>query len=416
MKTKILIIVISLVSIATLVFSRTADALTMEEALATAMESNPTLSAAAHAADAAHARPSQAATPPDLNFMVQFGKVPINTIDVGQGTITYMVQQMVPFPAKLVYGYRAEKRAAQAMDSRREMTAQELKRMVKLAYLEAYRLQEEKRIESEARRALGISKASAEAAYAANEGTLSDPLRAAVDIGDIDGRLATIEQDRLDALANLSALMARPLDPDTRVSPPKKLPSIASLDTLDSRAKTVQPDIKETEHLIQTQSARVSLAKAQYGPDLTLRWGYDDQPNMQDAWTGRVMISVPIWSATKQRFGVRESKAMLKRAESMNEERILSTEAAVKSAYAQYRAATKRTGIYANNVVPRAKTYLRATKEGYQSGDEDFSDVTDAVLALRKAEVDLIRARVDQQRAYADLERAVGSSPTKEGL
>jgi outer membrane protein TolC len=262
---------------------------------------------------------------------------------------------------------------------------------------------------------LGTNKQSAETAYAADEGTLADPLRAAVDMGDVEGRLATVEQDRLDSLANLAALMARPLDPSTRVASPPKFGHVASLGTLSERAKMVSPDIQETEHLIRSQQAWVSHAKSQYGPDLTLRWGYDDRYNQQDAWTGRVMISVPLWSFSKQRFGVRESKAMLKRAKSMNEERVLSVEADVKAAHARYRAATKRIDIYARKVVPRARTYLRATKENYRAGNGDFDEVIDSVLALRKAEIELIRARTDQQRAYADLERAVGSSPAREG-
>lgn len=406
------IIAISIVMIPSKCMART---LTMDQAISAAIESNPTLSAATHAENAARARPPQAATPPDPNFMVQFGQVPIDTIDVGKGTITYMVQQMIPFPAKLVYGYRAEKRAAEAAMSHREMTEHELKRLVKLAYLEVYRLQEEARFERQALSALRTNKRSAEQAYAAEEGTLADPLLASVNMGDVEGRLAVVEQDRLDALANLSALMAQPLVPETSVAAPSKCSPVADLGTLIERAKAIRPDIKESEHMIRSQEARVSHAKAQYGPDLTLRWGYDDRYNQQDAWTGRVMVSVPLWFASKQAQGVKESKAMLKRAKSINEERVLSTEKEIKSAFARYNAARKRAGIYANKVVPRARTYLSATKESYLAGEGSFDDVVDGVLEQEHASIELIRARVDQHRAYADLERAVGASPSMEG-
>ncbi len=392
-----------------------ADALTMERAIDAALHANPGLAASAQQAQAAHARPPQAATPPDPNFMVQFGQVPINTADVSKGTTTYMVQQTIPFPGKLIYGYKAEKRAAEAATSHVAMTAQEVTRQVKLAYLDVYRLQEESRIERHARSAFGVGKASAEQAYAADEGTLSDPLRAAVDMGDVEGRLATIEQERLDALAQLAALMAAPLDPETSVAKPTAVARVASARALIDRAKAASPDIKETQHLIRAQDARVAQAKSEYGPDLTLRWGYDDRYNQQDAWTGRVMVSVPLWSLSKQRYSVRESKALAKHARSLNEERVLGIEAAVKSAHARYMAATKRVDIYGHKVVPRAQTFLKASTEAYQAGSEDFATVTDAIMSLRKAETELVHARVDQQRAYADLERAVGAPPTKEG-
>lgn len=152
-----------------------ASTITMEQAIASAMNANPSILAAAQRAVAAHARPPQAATPPDPNFMVQFGQVPINTIDIDQGTKTYMVQQKIPFPSKLVYGYKAEKRAAEALDEHRKMTAQEIVRRVKLAYLNAYRLQEEARVERSALTVLRTNKASAEEAYAADEASLADP-------------------------------------------------------------------------------------------------------------------------------------------------------------------------------------------------------------------------------------------------
>ena len=196
--------------------ARATETLTMDAAVSAALAANPTYPAAAYASDAARARPPQAATPPDPQFMVQFSQVPINTIDVNQGMTTYMVQQEIPFPSKLVYGYKAEKRAADAMLSRQDMTGHELVRQVKLAYLEVWRLQQERKIE---RRTLAIyrqNKAAAETSYAALKGSIADPVRAAVDLGDIQARLTIIDESRIDAIARLSALMDKP--PWTRIT------------------------------------------------------------------------------------------------------------------------------------------------------------------------------------------------------
>lgn len=390
--------------------------LTLNQALESALGHNPTLGAAQQRAAAAHARPPQAATPPDPNFMVQFTQVPINSFDVDRGMTTYMVQQQIPFPGKLVYGYKAEKRAAEAADFRTEATGQEVVRRVTLAYLDVYRFQEEARIEHRTLAVYRTSKEAAETAYASEEGGLADPVRAAVDMGDIEARLALIEQDRLTALAVLESLMAAPLEPITKVAAPARPSTPAALPILVERAKAARPEIKEAGNLVRASDARVGLAKSHYGPDLTLRWGYDDRPNMQNAWTGRVMVSVPLWSLSKQRFGVRESKAMLKRSKAMNEETILATEADVRSTYARYSAASKRVQIYSGTVVPRARTLLNSSREGYQAGSGDFLNVVDSIRSLRRAELDLVRARIDHGRAYADLERAVGASPAKHAL
>lgn len=412
MRTRFLTIsVVVVLVLMTAVTVSAAETITMDQAVSIALESNPSLIASVEEARAAHERPSQAATPPDPQFMVEFGDVPIDSADVSKGTVSYMVQQEIPFPTKLIYGHKAEGSAAAAAHMKSVMTAQDVKRMVKLAYLDVYRLQEEARIERHAMSAFGVGKASAEAAYATAEANLTDPLRAAVDMGEVEGRLATIEQERLDALAILSALMAKPLAPETRVATPNTSARIASIDQLIDRANSASPDIQLTQRMIQVQDARVALAKSHYGPDITLRWGYNDHHLQQDTWTGRVMLSLPLWSLTKQAPAVREEKAMAKRARYISEEQSLTTHSMIESAHARYVAATKRIDIYERKVVPRARTFADAAIEAYRSGSKDFATVTDSIMRLRNAETELVRARIDQQRAYADLERTIGAPP-----
>lgn len=386
------------------------EPLTMDAAIEAALAANPELAAAGHAHDAARARPPQAATPPDPMFMVDFDQVPISTADPARGMVTYMVEQGIPFPTKLAYGHRAEEHAAKAKLSSREATAQEVIRRVRRAYLDIWRMQEEARIERETLAILRQSKGSAESAYAALERPVADPVRASVDMGEVEGRLAIVEQERLEALANLSAITARPLDPSTRVSEPPPLPRIASLGELVAQARNARPEISEAESMTRSEEARVVVSKSQFAPDFTLRWGYMDMPgNMQNAWMGRVGISVPLWSLSKQRFGVRESKAMLARARSMKEAAALSAEEDVKSVYARLTAARKNASIYERAVIPRARTLLSSSQEAYRSGKGDFLSVVDSIRSLNNARLALVRARADAGKAYADLERAVGA-------
>lgn len=391
--------------------------LTLDAAIEQALSQNPSIAAAYYASQAAHARPPQAATPPDPQFMLQFTRVPINTIDVNQGAKEYMVEQKIPFPSKLVYGYKAEKRMAEALTFRETMTAQEIVRQIKQAYVTVWRLQEEERID---RRTLSIyaqSKGSTETAYATLEVPIADPVRASVNFGEIEAELALVEQERIEATAKLSSLLAAPLDPHTKVAQPKDPPPVADIDELLDIAKTVRPEIAEADKMIASEGANLSKAKSQYGPDLTLRWGYVDMPGgQQNAWTGRVMVTVPLWSLSKQRFGVRESKAMLKRAESLKVEAVQNTEADVKSSYARLMAAKKIIRVYSATVLPRARLLLKSSQEAYKSGKGDFLSVVDAIRSLNNAELMLVRAKADATIAHADLERAVGTSALKEGL
>ena len=389
--------------------------LTLDQAIEKGLSQNPSIAAAYYATQAAFARPSQAATPPDPEFMIQFTEVPINTADVSQGMTEYMVEQRIPFPSKLVYGYKAEKRRAEAFQSREAMTAQEIVRQIKHAYADAWRLQEEEKINKQTLSIYRQNKGVTETAYATLKGSVADPVRASVDLGEIEGQLALIEQEHIESVANLSSLISEALDQSMRVSQPQEPPPVASLNELLETAKAARPEISEAHKMIASESANLSKAKSEYGPDLTLRWGYVDMPgNLQNAWTGRIGVSVPLWSLSKQRFGVKESNAMLKRAESLKVEAEQSTEADVKSSYARLAAAKKVMRVYSGTVIPRARLLLSSSQEAYRSGKGDFLSVVDSIRSLNNAQLMLVRARADAVIAYSDLERAVGTNPAKE--
>lgn len=385
------------------------ETLTMESAVESAFAANPDIQAAIHEFEAQRARAPQAATPPDPEFMIEFDQVPIDTADTERGMTQYMVEQMIPFPSKLVYGYKAEKRAAEAALSKHMSAAQEIRRQVKRSYWDLWRVSEELATDREALAIFRQSKSSSEEAYANLKGSAVDPVRAAVELGEIEARIAILDEERLSAIASLSALMARELDPNTKVAEPTRFPSVPKLSELLGRAKSDRPEINESEKMVDSSRAKLSLAKSQYAPDFTLRWGYIDMPGgMQNAWMGRLGVTVPIWSLSKQRFGVRESNAMLSRARSMRESTLLSTESEIKIAYAKLMAAKKGADIYSGTVVPRSRLLLASTQEAYKNSKGDFLSVVDSIRSLTNARLMLARSKAEAGQAFADLERAVG--------
>lgn len=388
-----------------------ANVLTLEDALEMGLQGNPSIAAAGYATQAAGARPSQAATPPDPEFMLQFTQVPIDTTDVDQGMTEYMIEQKVPFPPKLVQGYKAEKMRAEALKSRENTTVQEIVRQIKRAYTNLWRLQEEEKVNQRTMSLYRMNKGISETAYATLKSGVADPVRASVDMGEIEGQLALIEQDHAQSLANISSLVARPIEPDTKVVQPPEPPETAGVNELLERATAVRPELAEAKSMIASNRADLAKARSGFGPDLTLRWGYLDMPgNLQNAWTGRIGVSVPLWSLSKQRFAVMETKAELKRAESLKVEAEQSVASEIKSAYARLAAAKKIAKVYGGTVVPRARLLLTSSQEAYRTGKGDFLSIIDAIRSLNNAELQLIRARADAVIAYSDLERAVGTS------
>lgn len=385
------------------------EILTMDAAVEAALSANPGIAAANAEYEAASARPPQAATPPDPEFMVDFIGVPSNTADVGQGTIQYMVEQKIPFPSKLVLGHRAEKKQAEAAKSWTVVTAREIARQTKYAYIDVWRLGEEERIDRETLSKYLTQKGSAETSYAQAKGNMEDPVRASVELADIEGQLAIVEQDRLIALANLSKLMARELDPSIRTQAPQISQSTSSLEYLTERAKERKPEIAQAGHQVEAEKVKRSLAREAYAPDFTFRFGFMDNPSgMPNAWYGRAGLSVPLWSLSKQRFGVREAEAMVERAEFIREGEILNTESDIKAAYARLLGAKKVIDVYENKVVPRARVLVSSSREAYASQKSAFLGVIESIRTLNSAELTLVRAKADAAKACADIERTVG--------
>ncbi|PIR17196.1 MAG: hypothetical protein COV46_05245 [Deltaproteobacteria bacterium CG11_big_fil_rev_8_21_14_0_20_49_13] len=392
-----------------------AQTLTLDEAINAALSNNPSIIAAGEETNAARARPPQAATPPDPSFMVQATQVPTDTSDINKGMIEYMVQQEIPFPTKLVYGHKEKRHEADAISHQRDSTEQTVVRDVKLAYFEAWGLQEEERINRQTLSIYDLNRSISEAAYASMQGPISDPVRATVDLGEIEARLAMIEQERIEKLAGLSSLISSNIEPATKISEPSRPPAVEPLEDLIERSKTQRPEIASAENMVSVGKDGLALARSQYGPDLTLRAGYMDMPDgFKNAWMGRIMLSVPLWSLSKQRFAVRESKAMLDRAYSLKKEVELNTIAEIRSSYARLISSKKIIDIYAGKVVPRARVLLSSSQEAYRSKKSDFLNIVDSIRSLNNAELMLVRAKVDEAKAYADLERAVGGN-LKEG-
>lgn len=399
----------------TLIMAGEKNVLTLDQAIEKALEKNPTIAAAHYETEAADARPMQAASLSDPEFKFQMKEVPIDSIDIDQGMKEYMVEQKIPFPTKLVYGYKAEKNRANALKYKESAAAQEVLRQIKHAYTNVWSLQEKERINKQTLSIYRRNKNISETAYATLKRGMEDVVRASVDIGEIEGELSLIEQERIQSLADLSKFILESLGPEVELTQPAGPTNISNLEDLLEKAKLMRPEIAEAEKMVKSEESNLSRAKSEYGPDFTLGWGYTDMPgNQQNAWTGMVGISVPLWSLSKQYFGVKESKAAFKRAESLKIEAEEDTLADVRSSYAKLLAARKIVKLYSDAVVPRTRLLLSSSQEAYRSGKGDFLNVVDAIRSLYSAEMMLVQAKADVITAYFDLERAVGTSPSKE--
>jgi outer membrane protein TolC len=275
--------------------------LELNSLLREALEHNPEIQAARHRWEAARAVIPQVKTLPDP--MLNFGYEKV--IDRAW---RYGVSQELPFPGKL--RLRGEVATRQAERTEQEYLAVPLRVLARLkeAFYDLAFAHTAVEIVNKNRLLLVAFEQTAQARYAVGRGVQQDVFRAQTEISRLLARLATLEQRTTSLRAEINRLLNRPpADPLGRPQPIQATLlrwSLAELRALVDAAPLLQAQVKDVERGDQT----VALARREYLPDFAVDVsGVHNDTLQKDGYEVMLGIKVPLYYATKQRAGVRET-------------------------------------------------------------------------------------------------------------
>lgn len=389
---------------------------TLSDYLAYAALNNPGLEAAFERWKAALQKIHQVTSLPDPRFTYGYFIQEVET-RVGPQHQRFALNQTFPWLGKLQLQGDAAAEAARAEKARYDAAKLKLFYQVQEAYYEYYYLARAIAVTQENLGYAQYLERVARAAYAAGIAPYGDVVQTQVELGKLDDRLKTLNDQADPVAARLNAALNRPSDAPLfwPEKPPSEKVALTS-DQLLGWLKESNPDLKAIDFQAAGAKSNIDLAKKNYYPDVTLGLEGIDTGNALKADTpgsgkdpiiASVSINLPIWW-NKYRAGEREAAARYKafRRERVDRENKLVAD--VKWAHYKYRDADRKIDLYRDGLIPEAKQALEVSLQGYETGRGTFLNVVDAIRVLLEFQLTYERAFTDRAQRLAELEMLVG--------
>jgi outer membrane protein len=248
--------------------------------------------------------------------------------------------------------------------------------------------------------------------------TRSDSLRARVEYGQAQLALIEAQNNLRTAQANLGrAIQIEGLVMGVYDSTLEARP--ASIDTAALRrdARATAPSIRQAEASVVSTRAATSAARSSYWPTATLSGGWskigaDSVPyggRYLESWNFRLGLTLPIFNGFTRETNVISADANYRDAAARERDAHLELDALLTQNFYDLEAAAARIDVSRVSVTA-AQEDLRMQRERYRLGAVTIIEVLASQGNLDQAEVDLVQARYDYLVARASIEALVGHS------
>ena len=391
--------------------------LRLDEVLQEARAKNPELKAAKARWDAARLRVPQAWALPDPTAGYAIMGPELET-RVGPQKNLYEVEQLIPFPAKLLERRQMAVAEANAEEARWHAAERDVILKVSQAYYDLYATDASLRAVEEVREILGAFESIAQSRYASGTTAQRDVAKAQTEVSETLERLFLLRQQRQTLTALLNALLSQ--DSKTAIGSiqPPSLPSVPEqVESLIELAKQSRPELRQADAQVLRDRHANRLAKLDYLPDVSVGFAYNqigsgmtsDPHDGRDAWMIPIKVTLPLWQ-NRLVPAVREAKRNLtaSQADLTQAENLSGYE--VRDAYYRFVAAKQVVALYENALLPQAELALHSDQAAYESGRSDALSLIDSERVYLNAKVAYYRAVADAMKSYAGLERAVGTT------
>ncbi len=243
----------------------------------------------------------------------------------------------------------------------------------------------------------------------------SDVLSAKVDLAARRQELIAAENAVKIARAELNRELGVPLDTGyqaaevlgERVFPTK------SATNLEKLALEHRPDLQAATLRRDIQRKSETMAKADFGPRLNAFADWEtDTPRLAGGggnnWTAGVELQLDLFSGGAKIARLRNERALAEEASAMRESMVSAVRVQVRKAYYDFDSARQQVDV-ARAAVEESKESLRITQNRYDGGLITITDLLRTEEASRRAETDYWQAVYRLNTNYANLELATGT-------
>jgi cobalt-zinc-cadmium efflux system outer membrane protein len=210
------------------------------------------------------------------------------------------------------------------------------------------------------------------------------------------------------ARVQLNTLLGFPLDAAPALGATLDSGNVPPLATALDQARAASAELAVLDRGIDEQRARIALAQAMQVPDVTPEATLTRraEPEFQTGWRAAVSIAIPVF--TRHTAGVRLEQAALTRLESERAAAVARLTGDVAAAAALAEAQRAQLVQYRDRILPQAQELERMAQDAYQLGQTGIAPLLLALQATRDARIRSLETGEQFQSTLADLERAMG--------
>jgi outer membrane protein TolC len=379
--------------------------------LAEAESNHPELKALAARREAAARVPSQMEAFPDPLLTAAYTNESFDSLTLGSSTdssLAFTWTQDVPYPGKRRLAGEVARGELTTAEREIEVARVRIRSRVKRLYFDLYRIDRATEVLEETRKVFASFVASTRARYESGGGTLENVLKAQSELTAIEADIAMNRQERRGTEAMLAAAVGRSSAPS--FGPARDLPPIAPPDreVVEEQAAAVSPEIRVLEAMADTEARRLDLARRNQKPDLMYGAGYSNRGGLDPMVMGMVGVRLPLYRARKQAQAVAQMEYELEAAQRELDRGRIDITARVRDLFAQFERASVLAPLYADGLIPQARSTLDAASGSYAAGKTEFLALLDDALKMLRYEIEYARQRVDALQALTGLEEITG--------
>jgi cobalt-zinc-cadmium efflux system outer membrane protein len=380
------------------------DALTLDNAISTALAHNPELLAAQKRVDVAKGGAVQARlwNNPELELSAE--DMPRDNMSLSHSKNLVGVSQTVPFPGKKSLDVRSAKQEARATESQFRASELELIRDVKTAFFRV--LASERRLEI-SQQLVALADSLAKAArkrVEAGATAAQEQLRAEIELERAKTELSALFREKSEARQALATLMGRPEQRGASLAGTlNESPVFSALD--HAREQLLHANPRLAVAIAERDRAELDLRRARVDPfpdvKLGVAVGRDESFN-EDLIEFRVSLPLPLFDNGQGRRREALARAEIARAElTATEQRLLKE---FVSAEARLRAAAEQATAYRDRILPKAEEALGMVQRGFEAGKFGFIDLLDTQRTAAEARLAYLEKLLELNSAEAELE------------
>lgn len=391
-----------------------APRLTLQDAVAQALDRHPDILRAQRRHDAALERPVQERSLPDPMISAGWSSAGNPLPGAGLGTeptanIGLMVSQALPFPGKRTVRAAVSSREADAEFQQIEAARLNVAARVKGAYYALAYVRTAGAILERNRELLATLLKVSEERYAVGKAAQQDVIKAQTQLSLLELQQQRFRQAGRVREGALNALLARPAATAIGEVDPLTLATFThDVQALLTLANTSAPMLKREQLMIDRARLAVDLAKLDYRPDFTLSGGYAFTGDMPAMYEFRVDVTIPL-QRRKRAAAVAEQRHLQSAAEQTLEGARLDLQGRIQEEFEMATTTSRLAVLYRDTVLPQSRLALESSLASYQTGAVDFLSVLTNFSMVLEYEMTYVEQLAELHQAISRLEEMTGS-------